>query len=125
MTLIIRLVVLGILVFGVCGCGKNAPTDAGATVNGSVTFDGKPVENGVVMFTTSDRSEKPIEGVVSAGKYTIAQIPPGKRKATVQGYSGTAGSTGEPLFPPNVPGSSREVEIKPGPQTVDFVVSLK
>ncbi|MES2789052.1 MAG: hypothetical protein V4719_05480 [Planctomycetota bacterium] len=60
------------------GCGGPAT----GSVSGSVAFNGKPVQAGVVTFVTEDGTST--SGNLTEGEYQIPVIPLGSAKVTVQ-----------------------------------------
>ena len=107
------------LVSAACGDGRKNPD---ASVSGAVTFNGQPVTNGSVNFSPENGKGDSAEAAIADGKYEIKRIFSGKKKVTVQGFKGQAGSTGEPLFGSKAPGATRAVEGKAGDQTIDLAV---
>ena len=107
------------LVSAGCGDGMKNPD---ASVSGAVTFNGQPVTNGSVNFSPENGKGDSAEAAIADGKYEIKRIFSGKKKVTVQGFKGQAGSTGEPLFSSKAPGATRSVEVKAGEQTIDLAV---
>ena len=105
------------------GCGPSAPPPAEASATGAVTLDGKPLENGVVRFKPSAGPQS--EAAVAGGKYAAPRLVPGANQVTLQGFKGGAGSTGEPLFLESADGATKTVDVKAGPQTLDFAVKSK
>ena len=49
--LFLRRMTFAFLVLGVAGCGSSSDQMATSSVKGTVTYDGKPVSTGTVMFT--------------------------------------------------------------------------
>jgi hypothetical protein len=47
------------------GCSRQAP------VSGSVTFNGTPVDNGIIVFISEDNTDKKAIGEIHDGKFTI------------------------------------------------------
>ncbi|HEV3120190.1 MAG TPA: hypothetical protein VGY58_24225 [Gemmataceae bacterium] len=97
----------------VAGCG------ATATVSGTVTYEGKPIELGKIRFLPiDDKSDLDPKGEVVGvdiikGKYTAKEVPMGKKKVAIdaQQIAGQAApapraskgdqpQTVEPLLPP-------------------------
>lgn len=109
------------LVLMAAGCGDGAK-EPDASVSGAVTFNGQPVTNGSVNFSPADGKGASAEAAIADGKYAIPKVFSGKKKVSVQGFKGQAGTTGEPLFGSNAPGATKAVEVKPGPQTIDLAV---
>lgn len=52
------------------GCGN--PT---ATVSGEVTLDGKPLEDGIIVYDPSDGKNTAAQGKIEAGKYSVLTVP--------------------------------------------------
>jgi hypothetical protein len=79
------------------GCGSGAPS-----VSGTVTFAGRPLSSGTVLFHGADgRIEHGMIG--EEGRYAIADAPPGDVRITVSAHPvAPAGlpSAGEPPSPP-------------------------
>ena len=66
----------------ICGCGK-APTRSRIPVSGSVTFDGKPVETGMIVFKdTVNEALAPDGGNVVNGIYRV-EVQPGKKRVEI------------------------------------------
>jgi len=71
-----------------------------STVSGTVTVDGKPLENGAISFLPS-AGEGPTAGTsIKAGKYT-AEVPPGSKRVEITGYEviGQEPAYGDPNGP--------------------------
>jgi hypothetical protein len=113
------------------GCSRPAPPGP-ATVRGSVTFQGRPLPGGVVVFTPDkDRGTagKPIRGELGPdGTFKLhdtaagPQVPPGWYRVSI------AGPPGEERFPPQLrrPDTSGVVrEVTPGKEHVfEFAVEV-
>lgn len=63
-----RWLLLGWMVLA-CGCGPAGPRTY--PVSGTVTFDGKPVTQGDILFIPSDRSLGPEGGRIVDGKFAM------------------------------------------------------
>ncbi|MFM8272040.1 MAG: hypothetical protein ACKODX_06855 [Gemmata sp.] len=121
------------------GC-SDSPT---ATVTGAVSYDGKPVKSGHVTFTPTDGKGPTAGALITDGKYTATNVPPGPKTVKVEANSGEAPSVqtsadGERVarelkgkygadgvirtdsVPPDAEGNNREHEVKAGPQTLDL-----
>lgn len=66
-----------LVVIVLCGCGRQ---NAGATVTGTVTMDGHPAANLLVIFHPD--GERPSEGVTDAAGYYELQYSQSKKGAT-------------------------------------------
>ena len=72
------------------GCGGS---DKGTTVKGSVTYDGKPVEKGYIIFHSKEgKGDRSVGGAISGGKFTVKNVPLGKCRVEV---TATPASSGE------------------------------
>ena len=61
------------------GCGGN---DGMATVAGSVTLDGKPIETGAILFVPLDGKAPTAGGNVTNGQYSV-RVPLGAMKVSI------------------------------------------
>ena len=67
-------------VLGATGCGRTGP--ALVTVKGSVTFDGKPVETGEILFRAADGLVATHAGPIAAGGYQV-RLPVGAKRVEI------------------------------------------
>lgn len=109
------------LITAVLGCGGPP------TVTGTVTYDGKPINQGTISFSSTDGSGSPFGATIKNGEYHAKKAQLGTRRVAVTGYEMPPVPPGskEPVFavdtvPPNAVGNGQEVEIVPGAQTMDF-----
>ncbi|MFZ9791857.1 MAG: hypothetical protein ACO3F3_05905 [Gemmataceae bacterium] len=144
----IRRLLPGILVICVMGCGQRAYEipDSGATLEGSVTYDGKPVPMALIVVRSETATAD--ARIVESGKYKVPSVPIGKVKIAVdtdamrgelmsrsmaQAYKGPGGQSsaeaGKKLSFIAVPGkfadpdsSGITFEIKKGANTFDIVI---
>ena len=115
------------------GCGEREPTRS--VVSGTVTFQGKPVEFGDIVFQPVDGDWKKFyaQGKIVNGKYEFTRLGPviGKNRVEVHGYKRTGKRTVDlagkdlskapevveelvPYIPPEYnEGSTLTVEINP------------
>jgi hypothetical protein len=56
------------------GCGKGI-----GSVEGRVTFDNQPVEEGAISFESADKQGPSSGGTIQDGQYRIERVPPGKK----------------------------------------------
>lgn len=72
-----------VLVFGVIatGCGG----DGMSTVEGAVSVDGTPIQQGAITFEPSDGVGPTAGATIANGTYT-AEVPPGQKKVRITGF---------------------------------------
>ena len=144
----IRRLLPGILVICGMGCGQRAYEipDSGATLEGSVTYDGKPVPMALIVVRSETATAD--ARIVEPGKYKVPSVPIGKVKIAVdtdamrgelisrsmaQAYKGPGGQSsaeaGKKLSFIAVPGkfadpdsSGITFEIKKGANIFDIVI---
>jgi len=144
----IQKLLLGILVLCTMGCGQRAYEipDTGATLEGSVTYDGKPVPMALIVVRSETATAD--AKIVEPGKYKVPSAPVGKVKIGVdtdamrgelmsrsmaQAYKGPGGQSsaeaGKKLSFIPVPNkfadpdtSGITFEIKKGVNTFDIVI---
>jgi len=113
------------------GCGRNSER---ANVDGTVTFDGKPVPGGSVVFSPDvSKGHRGPEGFapIENGRYDTKKsgkgATPGPLNVTIYGYESTPGtnetqaaegSPGKPLFPPY----TTHIEVSEAAHTFNFDV---
>ena len=123
------------------GCG-----DSVATVTGSVTYNGEPVKKGYISFQPSNGRGKSFAAPIAEGAYYAEQAIPGRMTAIIAGtrevnfYASSAESyqkadearkagrladvaEAADYIVPDAEGNSKEVEILPGDQTLDFSIT--
>lgn len=66
---------LAALLGAVVGCGSASQ----ATATGSVTLDGKPIENGTISFVPADGQSATAGGRIENGQYSVELLPGAKR----------------------------------------------
>jgi hypothetical protein len=87
------------------GCGRPA-----ASVSGTVTFDGKPLPGGTVLFHRSDgRVEHAL--ISTEGKYSMEDAPLGKVRITVRAHGAVPPAL--PNSAVNPPTPPRELDPRP------------
>ncbi|HTK77536.1 MAG TPA: hypothetical protein VL371_19885 [Gemmataceae bacterium] len=123
----------GLLVCLLLGCGAAGPKTA--IVKGTVTYKGKPVPNGTVMFIPASGQHATGE-IRPDGSYALSSFRPGdgaipgKYKVVVVAMQDMAGRLPEdrnPLPPPIVPNKYSSIattdltaEVKEGENTIDL-----
>lgn len=89
------------------GCGDGGP--AGATVQGTVTYEGKPLERGVVLFNPTDQEQSASRATIqSDGRYKLTVVP-GEYKVVVNLFTETDSS-----LEPGDPGYQEPKSLLPG-----------
>jgi hypothetical protein len=122
---------LSVLLFlFVSGCGGDT-----GRVTGEVTYEGKPVEQGMISFQPADGKGPSAGGIIENGRYTATKVPPGPKVVQIEATPATGSvrisseerakapkSGGKPnrLIPPKAEGNNAKVEIKVGDQKLDF-----
>jgi hypothetical protein len=71
---ILPIALLAVVVLTASGCGSGQ-----ATVNGSVTLDGAPLEKGDINFIPADGQGGTAGGAIKDGKYSVSKVPPGSK----------------------------------------------
>lgn len=66
----------------VFGCGRQ---DRLVDVRGIITYDGKPVEDGIISFVPEDGLAATAEAVISGGHYA-AHMTTGRRRVAINGF---------------------------------------
>ena len=118
----------------VSGCGEQS-----TTINGTVTFNGQPVERGSIRFVSTDKTGPTFGAVIKNGKFTIEKATPGEKVATIHALKRDKIPTSsrevqqmseqaqdenyvDPavLIPPNAEGNNKTVQIAEGAQTLEF-----
>jgi hypothetical protein len=69
---------LAAAVLALCGCGGDT-----VTVSGTVTFEGKPVSQGDIIFTDPEGKVAPDAGKIRDGSYSVS-VKPGKKKVEIR-----------------------------------------
>jgi hypothetical protein len=123
-----------------CGCG------GATTVTGTVTYDGAPVENGVVTFAPADGVGPAVGGRITDGKYRVDDVLPGPKLVKIEAVKrvpfarssdemarmaaeakkrgdGSGLIDSADLIPPNAVGNNAAVEVPRGGATLDFRLS--
>ena len=133
-----RLLTLFALVFCIgCGRGDRVP------ISGTVTFNGVPVQKGVISFEPFDRQGPTTGGKIANGKYELvgdAAPLPGKKTVRISGGRKTGRKLRRKLPPPNPP-TIDEIERIPdtyntrtiltrevshdGPREIDFTLKSR
>lgn len=93
-------IALGALLVGLVGCG--GPTDK-IVVSGEVTFNGKPIDDGVIRFRPVDGTEGPVTGaMIVNGMYKVKNkggVTTGTNRVEIEGYRPTQGGKKMPEMP--------------------------
>jgi hypothetical protein len=76
-----RWISLAVVVFCALGCGPSGPPLF--KVTGEVTFDGRPVEDGEILFIAADKESGPEVGWIKNGAYELhARV--GKKRVEIR-----------------------------------------
>lgn len=120
---------------------------ANNTIEGSVTYNGEPVKQGYISFRPTDGTGQTFAAPIADGRYSVAKAASGKRTAVITGvrevnfYSSSAESykkaeearkvgtlqadvaEAADYIAEDAEGNSKEVEVQPGDQTLDFAIT--
>jgi len=107
--LLLGLLCTWIVVILALGCTRGP---AVGTVNGEVTYDGQPVEDGHVTFTPVDGKGQTGGAVIVNGKFTAPDVPATKMKVELHGNKKT-GRKIKAYDTPESPVSDEIVELLP------------
>ena len=133
---------VGLLCLSAIGCGD---PNLGS-VSGSVTYEGQPIEKGSINFLPVDGKGASAGGEIVAGKYEVAEVPPGQkiveviavrdvpfarsseemaqRAAEAQARGDRTGLIDPAdIVPPDAEGNNATHEIKPGEQTLHIALT--
>ena len=124
------------------GCGGSG----GATVSGTVTYEGQPVGDGTITFLPADGKGQPVGGPIVNGRYSLTAVSPGSKMVQITAVKAVkfAQSSAEmaqqaaerkargdatgliesaDVIPANATGNNATIEVKPGTQTHDFALT--
>lgn len=85
------------VLFCLSGCGRR---DGLTEINGTVTYDGQPVQKGTISLLPTDGRGPTAAAVITGGKYSV-KIAPGPKQIKIQGFK----VTGQERYKPNDPTS--------------------
>ena len=118
----------GLLGLVLAGCGG----DGRVSVTGTVSYDGRPVEQGTISFVPLDPSQAPEGGGIVDGRFALS-VPPGKKQVQITGSRPLPADqqdseSGGPLYEDYIPPrfnteSTLTAEVKAGEQN-QFVFEL-
>ena len=84
------------LLFFALGCGAGGP--AMYRVTGTVTFDGRPVESGEIIFVPVDKGVAPDAGRIDNGAYDLL-VKAGKKRVEIRASRPVLGGKPNPMGP--------------------------
>lgn len=113
----------------IVGCGGSELSE----VTGTITYDGKAIENGSIAFTPADGNGPTAGSAIKDGKYTAQKVPVGTAKVSIHGakVTGKKMMYDDPKSQPVITSTEflpakyntateLQYEVKPGHQTKDF-----
>jgi hypothetical protein len=135
-----RTQLLGVMLFAACAGGCASPI---ATVRGEVSYDGKPIETGTIIFMPADGKGAAASGAIEDGRYTIANVAPGPKVVQIiatkrvkfartsdemaQEFAASKGKKLVPesaaAIPADAGGNNQKVEVAEGRQTLNFALT--
>lgn len=100
-------------------------------VSGTVTWEGKALEQGSITFFPADHKGAAQGAFVINGRYTLTGLTPGRKRVRIVGQPTPVrtGEGGVKLLPPataipeNAIGNNDVIDIVAGQQTVDFTLT--
>ncbi len=106
-----------------------------SSISGNVTYEGAPINRGYITFTPSDGRGAVCGGPIEAGKYQVANVPPGKKIVQIIGVkqihfartseeaskrpASAAPETADEV-PANAEGNNQAIETTAGSQEQNF-----
>jgi hypothetical protein len=119
------------------GCGNSC------SVSGNVSYDGQPVEDGMITFLPTDGKGPSTGGKITGGKYQMDKLTPGpkvvqvlavkalpsarsseemeKLAAAAKARGDTTGIIEQAdVIPPDAEGNNARIEVQPGKQEINF-----
>lgn len=132
----------GMLLLAACilGCGGRTGPER-AVVSGAVTYDGQPVDDGMIRFIPTGNTKAPVSGaVIKGGQYTADSqggVPVGTHRVEVEGYKrdakapavevpGVEGSPPVQYLPPKHNQTSQlTITVSPGSRSMKKDFSLE
>jgi hypothetical protein len=117
------------------GCQQGA-----TTIEGTVTFNGQPVERGSIRFVSTDKTGPTFGAVIRNGKFTAEKATPGEKIVTIHALKQNRVPTSSEevqrmseqaqqdenyvdpavLIPPNADGNNQTIQIAEGTQSLEF-----
>jgi hypothetical protein len=112
----------------------------GTTIDGTVTFNGQPVERGSIRFVSTDKAGPTFGAVIRNGKFTVEKATPGEKIVTIHALKQNSVPTSSEevrqmseqaqqdenyvdpavLIPPNADGNNQTIQIAEGAQSLEF-----
>jgi hypothetical protein len=120
-------VLLALMSFGLCGCGSKK-----GSVSGKVTYQGKLLSTGMVIFVDKDGFVSPPAGIEVDGTYSANNVPVGPVTVCVEVLPILGGDTGgdpkqpRPRYVPipekykDAKQSDLKFDVKPGANDYDI-----
>jgi hypothetical protein len=110
------------------------------SLSGTVTYNGEPVENGMITFASADGSGPGFGAQIVDGKYTADKVRLGSHRAYVRGLTKAEKLSREQMLeirksagkraglpvdyiPEDAEGNNQTFEIEGGAQTIDFDIT--
>jgi hypothetical protein len=126
------------LMLGICLASSGCSAQTKTSVSGSVTYNGAPVEHGVVTFEAADGGSS-FGAPIAKGQYAADDADTGQFKAVIRAGAAPASASSRDAFqqqartkndqdsanyiPTDAEGNSQTVEITDGEQTLDFALT--
>jgi len=131
----LNLVMIPLLVL--LGCGRSE-----GTVTGTVTFQGQPIDQGLITFSPAGNEGSAAGDEIVQGKYSVTGLKPAKYHVTVEATkppkftspndpANARAKTDEEIraqhdpLPADTTGKEQDLDVKVGAQTLDFKLESK
>ncbi len=129
---------VGVVILGLAGCLSNSS----GTVSGSVTFNGQPVEKGLITFSPTGKMGGTAGGDILAGRFRVEKLVPAEYQVSVAALpelkivmpgdpetkrtltDAEIRARIDPL-PPDTTGKEQTIDVKAGAQVLDFKLESK
>ncbi|QDS89981.1 hypothetical protein EC9_41830 [Rosistilla ulvae] len=82
-----------VLMMLLSGCGGGTDPEGFVQLPGEVTWNGEPIQDGMIIFRGSDSSERNVAAPITDGKF-IVKIQPGKKTVEVTAMREVPGKFG-------------------------------
>ena len=104
---------LAVALLAAAGCGDGPKTK----VSGTVSYNGKPVADGYIVFRSADGKGGEAGGPVLDGKYSLSAVPVGKKTVVVS--AGAPPAAGRVMSSEEASKARIDPKAKPAAEVID------